>query len=130
MTEELRTAVRELMPRAREDLSALVAMKSVADARQYPPEECAAAAHWVLEAFRAQGFADIEAIETSDGSAAVVGRRPGPGGAPTVLCTATTTFSRPEAKSSGAPRLSRSPSATDGGTDGALPTARATSSCI
>ncbi|MHA6740540.1 M20/M25/M40 family metallo-hydrolase [Rhodococcus erythropolis] len=85
MTEELRTAVRELMPRAHEDLSALVAMKSVADARQYPPEECAAAAHWVLEAFRDQGFADIEAIETSDGSAAVVGRRPGPGGAPTVL---------------------------------------------
>ncbi|GAA3192560.1 hypothetical protein GCM10020255_092640 [Rhodococcus baikonurensis] len=85
MTEELRTAVRGLMPRAREDLSALVAMKSVADARQYPPEECAAAAHWVLEAFRDQGFADIEAIETSDGSAAVVGRRPGPAGARTVL---------------------------------------------
>lgn len=130
MTEELRTAVRGLMPRAREDLSALVAMKSVADARQYPPEECAAAAHWVLEAFRDQGFADIEAIETSDGSAAVVGRRPGPAGARTVLLYCHYDVQPPGNEELWARRLSHSPSATDGGTDVALPTARATSSCI
>lgn len=85
MTEQLRAAVSTLMPRAREDLTTLVALRSVADARQFPPEECAAAAQWVLEAFREQGFADVEAIETSDGSAAVIGFRPGPPNAPTVL---------------------------------------------
>ncbi|MGC0363235.1 acetylornithine deacetylase/succinyl-diaminopimelate desuccinylase-like protein [Rhodococcus sp. 27YEA15] len=84
-TEKLRRAVRDLMPRARQDLAELVAMRSVADERAFPPEECEAAAQWVLGAFRDEGFADIEAIETDDGSAAVIGRRPGPQGAPTVL---------------------------------------------
>ncbi|MCE4267433.1 dipeptidase [Rhodococcus globerulus] len=85
MAEQLRAAVRELMPRAHEDLTRLVALRSVADARQFPPEECAAAAAWVVGAFREQGFADAEAVETSDGSAAVIGFRPGPADAPTVL---------------------------------------------
>ncbi|NMM87516.1 dipeptidase [Rhodococcus sp. SRB_17] len=85
MTEHLRAVVSTLMPRAREDLTTLVALRSVADARQFPPEECASAAQWVLEAFREQGFADVESIETSDGSAAVIGFRPGPADAPTVL---------------------------------------------
>ena len=131
MTEELRTAVGELMPRAREDLSALVAMKSVADARQYPPEECAAAAHWVLEAFRAQGFADIEAIETSDGSAAVVGRRPGPGGAPTVLLYCHYDVQPPRKRRAlGLPAFHAHRARRTVVRTGALPTARATSSCI
>lgn len=85
MAEQLRAAVRALMPRAHDDLTRLVALRSVADARQFPPEECAAAAAWVVGAFREQGFADVEAVQTSDGSAAVIGFRPGPADAPTVL---------------------------------------------
>ena len=42
----LRERIGELMPRARAELSDLVAIKSVADPRQYPPEECQAAAQW------------------------------------------------------------------------------------
>lgn len=74
------------MPRAREDLTELVALRSVADPRQFPPEGCAQAAQWVADAFRAVGFADAALHPTADGSDAVVGSRPGsdPDG-PTVL---------------------------------------------
>lgn len=85
-TADLQAAVSGLMPRVRAELAELVAIRSVADARQFPPEECARAAQWVLDAFREEGFLDIGLHETSDGSSAVVGTRPGPGeGAPTVL---------------------------------------------
>ena len=45
------------MGRVRDDLAELVAMRSVADPRQFPPEECARAAQWVLDAFAEVGFA-------------------------------------------------------------------------
>ena len=78
--------ISELMPRARTELADLVAIRSVADPRQFPPEECAKAAQWVVEAFRELGFADIGLHETADGSNAVVGSRPcGDPDAPTVL---------------------------------------------
>jgi acetylornithine deacetylase/succinyl-diaminopimelate desuccinylase-like protein len=74
------------MPRAREELTELVALRSVADARQFPPEECERTAQWVLEKFRECGFADVRLEGTSDGSQAVVGSRPGnQSNAPTVL---------------------------------------------
>src|SRR4051794_13075093 len=74
------------MPRVRSELAELVSIRSVADARQFPPEECARAANWVVDAFREEGFTDIGLHETADGSNAVVGSRPGPGpSAPTVL---------------------------------------------
>ncbi|NUR07824.1 MAG: dipeptidase [Nocardioidaceae bacterium] len=82
----LRDRVAELMPRAREELAELVALRSVADPRQFPPEECAAAAGWVRDAFAELGFADARLAETADGSHAVVGSRPGADpDAPTVL---------------------------------------------
>ncbi|MDG3012519.1 dipeptidase [Rhodococcus sp. D2-41] len=81
----LRSAVRSLMPRARTDLAELVSMRSIADPRQAPPQECARAAGWVRDAFAATGIGSVELIETSDGSSAVIGHRPGPAGAPTVL---------------------------------------------
>jgi len=83
---DLRTQIADLMPRAREELTELVAMRSVADARQFPPEECERTAQWVLEKFRECGFADVHLEETADGSQAVIGSRPGtdPDG-PTVL---------------------------------------------
>ncbi|WP_137723838.1 dipeptidase [Prescottella subtropica] len=84
-TGEIRSRVRAQMPAARAELAQLVAFRSIADPRQAPPEECAGAAGWVADAFRGAGIGAVELIETSDGSTAVVGHRPGPDGAPTVL---------------------------------------------
>jgi cysteinylglycine-S-conjugate dipeptidase len=83
--EALRTTVAGLMGRARDDLAELVAFRSVADAKQYPPEECARAAQWVVDAFTEAGMRDVTASPTPDGSAAVHGHLDGPPGAPTVL---------------------------------------------
>src|SRR6478609_6676073 len=71
---------------AREELAEFVAIRSVADARQFPVEECAKAAQWVLEKFAGLGFSDVHLERTPDGSDAVVGSRPGSNpDAPTVL---------------------------------------------
>ncbi|KAA9163590.1 dipeptidase [Amycolatopsis acidicola] len=83
---DLRDRVTGLMPRARQELADLVAIPSVADPRQFPPEECARAARWVADAFAEAGFTDARLAETPDGSQAVVGSRPsGIKNAPTVL---------------------------------------------
>jgi acetylornithine deacetylase/succinyl-diaminopimelate desuccinylase-like protein len=83
---ELRDRVAALMGRAHSDLAELVAMRSVADPRQFPPEECIRAAEWVRDGFAELGFVDLELAETADGSRAVVGSRPAAdAGAPTVL---------------------------------------------
>jgi acetylornithine deacetylase/succinyl-diaminopimelate desuccinylase-like protein len=83
---ELRDRIAGLMPQARAELAELVAIRSVADPRQFPPEECARAAGWVLDKFAEVGFADLRLEETADGSQAVYGARPGPDpAAPTVL---------------------------------------------
>ncbi|OUS97558.1 dipeptidase [Rhodococcus sp. NCIMB 12038] len=85
MSDEIRSKVAALMPTARDELAELVAMRSVADPRQFPPEECVRAAEWVEDAFVGAGIGHVELIETSDGSHAVVGHQPAPDGAPTVL---------------------------------------------
>ncbi|QSE91614.1 dipeptidase [Rhodococcus pseudokoreensis] len=85
MSDEIRSKVAALMPTARDELAELVAMRSVADPRQFPPEECVRAAEWVKDAFVGAGIGHVELIETSDGSHAVVGHQPAPDGAPTVL---------------------------------------------
>ncbi len=82
---DIRAAVRGLMPTARDELATLVRFTSVADPRQFPPEQCVAAANWVKDAFVAAGIGSVDLIETADGSNAVVGHQPGPPGAPTVL---------------------------------------------
>jgi acetylornithine deacetylase/succinyl-diaminopimelate desuccinylase-like protein len=83
---ELRERIAGLMPQAQQELSELVAIRSVADARQFPPEECAAAAQWLLGKFKEVGFSDVHLAETADGSQAVVGSRSGADStAPTVL---------------------------------------------
>ncbi|WP_030750983.1 dipeptidase [Streptomyces griseus] len=84
-TAALRERVRALMPRAEEDLTALVAMRSVADPRQFPPEECGRAADFLVRAFADAGLRDVRRVTTPDGTDAVVGHAPGPEGAPTVL---------------------------------------------
>jgi acetylornithine deacetylase/succinyl-diaminopimelate desuccinylase-like protein len=83
---DLRARVAELMPRAREELTELVALRSVADPRQFPPEECERTAYWVRDKFAELGFSDVHLEETADGSQAVVGSRAcADDGAPTVL---------------------------------------------
>ena len=54
--DDLREAVTSLMARAKDDLAELVAFKSVADPKQYPPEECEKAAQWVVDAFSDVGL--------------------------------------------------------------------------
>ena len=83
---DLATRIDALMPLARDELTELVALRSVADPRQFPPEECERAAQWVLDHFAAEGFDDARLVETADGSMAVVGSRAcGNPDAPTVL---------------------------------------------
>lgn len=84
-TDELAARIAGLMPRAQADLTELVSIPSVADPRQYPPQECHRAAQWVADAFTEAGLQDVHLAETPDGSNAVIGHRPPPPGAPTVL---------------------------------------------
>jgi cysteinylglycine-S-conjugate dipeptidase len=84
-TDDLRGAVNALMPRAKHDLETLVAFRSVADANQFPPEECERAARWVVDAFAEVGLEDVKMSPTADGSMAVHGHAPAPSGGPTVL---------------------------------------------
>jgi cysteinylglycine-S-conjugate dipeptidase len=83
---ELPERIAGLMAQARTELTELVAIRSVADPRQYPPQECARTARWTLDRFADVGFADVRLEPTADGSQAVFGTRPGPDpAAPTVL---------------------------------------------
>ncbi|MFI1675604.1 dipeptidase [Streptomyces sp. NPDC020607] len=77
--------VASLMPRAKAELTELVAFKSVADFDQFPKSESEAAAGWVADALRAEGFQDVALLDTPDGTQSVYGFLPGPEGAPTVL---------------------------------------------
>ncbi|MFF2751273.1 dipeptidase [Kitasatospora sp. NPDC058048] len=83
--DDLADRVAALMPRAKADLAELVRIPSVADARQFPPEHCLRAAEWVAAAFAEAGLEDVRLAATPDGSHAVLGHRPAPPGAPTVL---------------------------------------------
>ncbi len=81
---EIGNRIEALMPRAIDELTQLVAIPSIADERIVDPAECVRAAEWTREAFRAEGIpAELEL--TPDGTYAVIGHRPAPEGAPTVL---------------------------------------------
>ncbi|MEV7452036.1 M20/M25/M40 family metallo-hydrolase [Streptomyces nigra] len=77
--------VASLMPRAKAELTELVAFKSVADFDQFPRSESEGAARWVADALRAEGFEDVALLDTPDGTQSVYGYLPGPEGAKTVL---------------------------------------------
>ncbi|MEU1117004.1 MULTISPECIES: dipeptidase [unclassified Streptomyces] len=77
--------VASLMPKAKAELTELVAFKSVADFDQFPKSESEGAARWVADALRADGFQDVALLDTPDGTQSVYGFLPGPAGAPTVL---------------------------------------------
>ncbi|MGK3708998.1 M20/M25/M40 family metallo-hydrolase [Arthrobacter sp. IK3] len=81
-----RERVAQLMPQAHSELAELVTIKSVADPRQFPPEECQRAAQWVRDRYAQTGFTDARLEETPDGSMVVLGTRPcADPQAPTVL---------------------------------------------
>ncbi|OUD02141.1 dipeptidase [Streptomyces swartbergensis] len=77
--------VASLMPRAKEELTELVAFRSVADFDQFPRSESEGAARWVADALAAEGFQDVALLDTPDGTQSVYGYLPGPEGAKTVL---------------------------------------------
>ncbi|MHC0433786.1 M20/M25/M40 family metallo-hydrolase [Streptomyces sp. O3] len=82
---QIAETVASLMPRAKAELAELVALKSVADFEQFPRSESEAAASWVADALRAEGFTDVALLDTPDGTQSVYGFLPGPEDAPTVL---------------------------------------------
>ena len=83
---DLRSRIADQMTQVKDELADFVALRSVADPRQFPAEECVLAAEWVRDKFAALGFSDAHLEVTPDGSNAVVGSRPCPDpGAPTVL---------------------------------------------
>ncbi|TLS42314.1 dipeptidase [Streptomyces montanus] len=77
--------VASLIPRAKAELTELVAFKSVADFDQFPRSESEGAANWVAEALHAEGFQEVALLDTPDGTQSVYGFLPGPEGAKTVL---------------------------------------------
>ncbi|MFF3850234.1 dipeptidase [Streptomyces sp. NPDC002328] len=77
--------VASLMPRAKAELTELVAFRSVADFDRFPRSESEAAANWITAALRVEGFQDVALLDTPDGTQSVYGFLPGPEGAKTVL---------------------------------------------
>src|SRR5262249_8208882 len=74
-------AVASLIPKAKEELTELVAFKSVADFDQLPKSESEGAARWIADALRTEGFEDVALLDTPDGTQSVYGYLPGPEGA-------------------------------------------------
>ena len=83
-SEEIRAAVREVMPSVREDLEALVRIPSVS-ADPQRAGDVRRSAEATAELFRAEGFPEVQVLSAGGGAPAVVARRPAPPGAPTVL---------------------------------------------
>jgi acetylornithine deacetylase/succinyl-diaminopimelate desuccinylase-like protein len=82
--EPLAAAVRQVLPSVRADLEALVRIPSVsADPAAAP--QLRASAEAVAGLLRHAGLPQVEILAVKGGQPAVLGRRPGPPGAPTVL---------------------------------------------
>jgi acetylornithine deacetylase/succinyl-diaminopimelate desuccinylase-like protein len=84
MTEQLQAAVRREMPRARQDLEALVRIPTIsADAAH--AADVVRAVDAVAELAREAGAADVQVLSAQGGQPALVATWPAPEGAPTVL---------------------------------------------
>ena len=84
MTADLGNAIREVLPSARADLERLVRIPSVSadpEAAQHVWASAAATAGLLREA----GLPEVDVVTAGDSRPAVLGHRPGPPGAPTVL---------------------------------------------
>ena len=83
-TGELTSALQRALPSARSDLERLIRIPSVsADPAAAP--QLRASADEVAALLRGAGLPSVEILEVEGGQPAVLGRRPGPPGAPTVL---------------------------------------------
>ncbi len=82
--DQIRAAVREVMPSVRADLEALVRIPSVS-ADPARADDVRRSAEATAQLFRAEGFADTQILTAAGGAPAVVARKPAPAGAPTVL---------------------------------------------
>jgi cysteinylglycine-S-conjugate dipeptidase len=82
--DDLRAAVRDVLPSVRADLEALVRIPSVS-ADPGRAEDVRRSAAATADLFRAEGFEDVQVLAVGGGAPAVVARRPAPQGAPTVL---------------------------------------------
>jgi acetylornithine deacetylase/succinyl-diaminopimelate desuccinylase-like protein len=85
LTESLAAAIDAGMPRARDELARLVALRSVANPAIEPESQCRGAAQLAATLFTEAGVRGVEAVVTPDGGRAVGGRTPGPAGAPRVV---------------------------------------------
>ena len=105
--DELREAVKGLMGQAKDDLAELVSFKSVADPKQFPPEECekaAAVGRRRVRRGRAAGRQELADAGRLAAASTATPRRPR---ARRPCCsTATTTSSRRSARTRGPCRCS------------------------
>ena len=83
-TEPLTAAVRQVLPSVRADLERLVRIPSVSADPAAAPQLQASAAK-VAALLRQAGLPEVDVLTVDGGQPAVLGRRPGPPGAPTVL---------------------------------------------
>ncbi|MGH3356462.1 MAG: dipeptidase [Nocardioidaceae bacterium] len=84
MTDDLHSAVQQVLPGVRADLDALVRIPSVsADPARHG--EVRRSAEATAQLFEGAGLPDVRILATDGGQPAVVARRPAPEGAPTVL---------------------------------------------
>ena len=84
MTVPLSDAIREVLPSARADLERLVRIPSVS-ADPDAAHHVWASAGEVATLLREAGLPEVDVVTAGDSRPAVLGRRPGPPGAPTVL---------------------------------------------
>lgn len=82
--DDLRAAVRAVLPSVRADLEALVRIPSVSREPAHA-EDVRRSAEATADLFRGEGFDDVRILSVGAGAPAVVARRPAPEGAPTVL---------------------------------------------
>jgi acetylornithine deacetylase/succinyl-diaminopimelate desuccinylase-like protein len=83
-TAELRTRTAAAFPALRSALEDLVRIPSVSNA-EFDQAHVAASAQAVADLLRGAGIADVQITRVDTGRPAVIARRPGPAGAPTVL---------------------------------------------
>jgi acetylornithine deacetylase/succinyl-diaminopimelate desuccinylase-like protein len=82
--EDARRALAQVLPQVRADLEDLVRIPSVSADPAARPQLRASAEH-VAAQLRAAGLPDVDVVQVEGGSPAVLGHRPAPPGAPTVL---------------------------------------------
>ncbi len=83
-TDALRARTADAFGALRADLEALVRIPSVSNA-EFDQAHVAASADAVVSLLRGAGLDDVQVLSVPGGAPAVVGRRPAPAGAPTVL---------------------------------------------